>query len=82
VDALAADAVALGHLYHREAVTQRLQDGVEALFHQCEFQEHAPDRLDPGGAKQRKGGRWCQRSTGTMETTAGIKTLSIYRTST
>jgi hypothetical protein len=45
MDGLAADAVALGHLGHREPVAQHLHDGVETLFCHCELQEHAPDLL-------------------------------------
>jgi hypothetical protein len=45
VDGLAADAVALGDLDHRESVPQDFHDGVEALLCHCELQEHAPDLL-------------------------------------
>jgi hypothetical protein len=45
MDGLAADAVALGHLGHREPVTQHFHDGVEALLCHRELQEHAPDLL-------------------------------------
>jgi hypothetical protein len=45
VDGLAADAVPLGHLDHREPVPQHLHHGVEALLCHCELQEHAPDLL-------------------------------------
>ena len=45
VDGLAADAVALGDLDHREPVAQDLHDGVEALLCHCELQEHTPDLL-------------------------------------
>jgi hypothetical protein len=45
MDGLAADAVALGDLDHREPVAQDLHDGVEALLCHCELQEHAPDLL-------------------------------------
>jgi hypothetical protein len=58
VDGLAADAVALGDLDHREPVTQHLHDGVEALLDHCELQEHAPDLLaSTRWAKQRKDGQ-------------------------
>jgi hypothetical protein len=45
VDGLAADAIAHGHLGHREPVPQHLHDGVEALLCHCELQEHTPDLL-------------------------------------
>jgi hypothetical protein len=45
VDGLAADAVALGDLDHREPVPDDFHDGVEALLCHCELQEHAPDLL-------------------------------------
>jgi hypothetical protein len=45
VDRLAADAVALGDLDHREPVPEDFHDGVEALLCHCELQEHAPDLL-------------------------------------
>jgi hypothetical protein len=45
VDGLAADAVALGDLDHREPIAQDLHDGVEALLCHGELQEHAPDLL-------------------------------------
>jgi hypothetical protein len=67
VDGLAAAAVAVGHLDHREPVPQHLHDGVEALFCHRELQEHAPVLASPWSAKQKKGRRWCQPSTGTPE---------------
>jgi hypothetical protein len=45
VDRLAADAVAVGDLDHREPVAQHFHDGVEALLGHGELQEHAPDLL-------------------------------------
>jgi hypothetical protein len=45
VDRLAADAVALGDLGHREPVADDFHDGVEALLCHCELQEHAADLL-------------------------------------
>ena len=45
VDRLAADAVAVGDLDHREPVSDDFHDGVEALLCHCELQEHAPDLL-------------------------------------
>jgi hypothetical protein len=45
VDGLAADAVAVGDLDHREPVADDFHDGVEALLCHCELQEHAPDLL-------------------------------------
>ena len=45
VDGLAADAIAVGDLDHREPVAQDFHDGIEALFCHCELQEHAPDLL-------------------------------------
>jgi hypothetical protein len=41
VDRLAAHAVALGDLDHREPVAEHFHDGVEALLCHCELQERS-----------------------------------------
>jgi hypothetical protein len=68
MDPLAADPVALGDLDHREPVGQDFHDGVEVVLCHCELQEHAPTSSPrPEWAKQKKDGRSCQPSTGTLE---------------
>jgi hypothetical protein len=83
VDGLAADAVALGDLHHREPITKHLHDGAEALFCHRELQKHAPDLLAStwSGRSRGRSGGGVNHQPEPWNPAAGINTSSLNRVS-